>query len=54
MTSYGFNFKYVNSLKIENLKFDLKCKDTREPIVIEDCENIDQEKRMVRKELKSK
>lgn len=40
MSSYGFNFKYINGLNIENLKFDLKCKDPREAIVIEDCENV--------------
>lgn len=40
MSSYGFNFKYINGLKIENLKFDLKCKDPREAVVIEDCENV--------------
>jgi polygalacturonase len=44
LSSYGFNFKYVNGLKIENLKFDLKCKDPREAIVIEDCENVDKTK----------
>jgi polygalacturonase len=40
MSSYGFNFKYVNGLKIENLKYDLKCKDPREATVFEDCENV--------------
>lgn len=44
LSSYGFNFKYVNGLKIQNLKFDLKCKDPREAIVIEDCENVDKSK----------
>lgn len=40
LSSYGFNFKYVNGLKIENLKFSLKCKDPREAIIFEDCENV--------------
>ena len=40
MTSYGFNFKYINGLNIENLKFDLKCNDPREALVIEDCDNV--------------
>lgn len=40
MSSYGFNFKYINGLNIENLKFDLKCKDPREAVVIEDCDNV--------------
>lgn len=40
MSSYGFNFKYINGLNIENLKFDLKCNDPREALVIEDCDNV--------------
>jgi polygalacturonase len=41
LSSYGFNFKYINGLKIENIKFDLKCQDPREAIIFEDCQNID-------------
>lgn len=40
MSSYGFNFKYIKGLNIENLKFDLKCNDPREALIIEDCENV--------------
>jgi polygalacturonase len=40
LSSYGFNFKYINGLNIENLKFDLKCNDPREAVVIEDCDNV--------------
>lgn len=40
MSSYGFNFKYINGLKMENIDLNLKCDDPREAIIIEDCDNV--------------
>ena len=40
LSSYGLNFKYVNGLRINNVKFDLKCNDPREAMIFEDCENV--------------
>lgn len=40
LSSYGFNFKYINGLKLKDINFSLKCNDPRKPIVTEDSENV--------------
>ncbi|OAQ38948.1 hypothetical protein A5893_12990 [Pedobacter psychrophilus] len=40
LSSYGFNFKYINCLKLQNIKLKLNCHDPREAMVIEDVDNL--------------
>lgn len=40
LSSYGFNFKYIDGLELKNIKLDLKCEDPREAIIFEDCDNV--------------
>ncbi len=40
LPSYGFYFRYIDELKISNVKLVLKCKDPREAIIFEDCRDV--------------
>jgi polygalacturonase len=40
LPSYGFYFQYIDGIQFTNVDLILKCKDPREAIIFEDCDNV--------------